>query len=213
MLAVGLSLFAQAARADWTTAQRLTWTSGDSENPVVAAGSSGLLHVIWYDRTTAGNNQLYYKKSTNGGTSWTPGQRLTWTSGLSEQPAVAVDSASDLHLVWNDNTPGNAEVYYKKSTDAGNTWTASQRLSWTWGNTEYPSIAVDSLDGLHVVWHDYTGGNAEIYYRKSTNGGTTWTTSRRLTWTSGNSLRPAIAVDSSSNLHSLQDETSNDEIY
>jgi len=47
-----------------------------------------------------------------------PDKRLTYTSGFSGSPAIAVQSANKLHVVWEDNTTGNFELYYKKSTDA-----------------------------------------------------------------------------------------------
>ena len=56
---------------------------------------------------------------------WTPAQRITWNSGASESPALAVDSLGNLHVVWNDDTPGNEEIYYKMSKDGGTSWTAA----------------------------------------------------------------------------------------
>jgi hypothetical protein len=45
---------------------------------------------------------------------WTASQRITWTSGSSEHPAIAVDSLGYPHVVWDDYTPWNSEIYYKK---------------------------------------------------------------------------------------------------
>lgn len=45
---------------------------------------------------------------------WTPVKRITWTSGSSYYPAIAIDSTDIIHVVWQDNTPGNYEVYYLK---------------------------------------------------------------------------------------------------
>jgi hypothetical protein len=28
-------------------------------------------------------------------------------------PAMAIDSSDTIHVVWNDDTPGNTEIYYK----------------------------------------------------------------------------------------------------
>ena len=67
---------------------------------------------------------------------WTPAKRLTWNSGDSRLPAIAVDSSGNLHVVWQDDTPGNSEIYYKKSTDGGATWTTSQRLTWNSGASQ-----------------------------------------------------------------------------
>jgi hypothetical protein len=99
---------------------------------------------------------------------WGASQRLTWTSGGSHWPATATDSNSTIHVVWEDNTPGNYETYGKKSTDGGTTWSVSQRLTWTSDYSSYPAIATDSNDRIHVFWEDSTPGNSEIYYKKGT---------------------------------------------
>jgi len=70
--ALGLFLFAQAARADWTPAKRLTWTSGTSSVPAVATDSNGAVHIVWEDHTP-GNSEIYYKRSPDGAQ---PGPRL-----------------------------------------------------------------------------------------------------------------------------------------
>jgi len=93
-------------------------------------------------------------------------KRLSWTSGVSFSPVIAVDSSDNLHLVWDDDTPGNFEIYYKKSTDGGATWTANKRLTWTSSYSWNPSVAVDSSGNVHVVWEDDTPGNWEIYYKR-----------------------------------------------
>jgi hypothetical protein len=110
--------------------------------------------------------EAFYKKSTDGGASWTTSRRLSWTSGASRSPVIAVDYSDNLHLVWSDDTPGNDEIYYKKSTDAGANWTSNRRLTWTSSYSWEPSLAVDSSGNVHVVWYDYTPGNWEIYYKK-----------------------------------------------
>ncbi len=212
--ALGLSLIVQAAQAQWTPAKRLTWTAGDSELPAIAIDSSDTLHVVWADYSP-GNDEIYYKRSTDGGTTWSAAKRLTWTSGKSYLPAIATDSSNTLHVVWQDDTPGTFAIYYKRSTDGGITWSPSQRLTWTSGTSGSPAICVDSSDNLHMVSYDTTPGNSEIYYGKSTDGGTTWPTGQRLTWNSGLSAGPAVGVDSSDNLHVVwQDNTpGNMEIY
>ena len=199
----------------WASSQRLTWTSGFSYfPPAIAVDSSGNLHVVWAD-DTPGNEEIYYTKSTNAGATWTASKRLTWTAERSNNSSIAVDPSGDLHLVWDENESGYDETYYKKGTDGGATWTTAKRLTWTPGNCCLGTIAVDPSGNLHVVNSNSTPGNHEVFYKKSTDGGTTWLTSRRLTWNSGRSFSADMTVDASGNLHVVwTDKTpGNYEIY
>jgi len=198
----------------WGATKRLTWTSGGSYDQAMAIDSNNNLYVVWED-STPGNYEIYYKMSTDGGSTWGATKRLTWTSGSSYEPAIAIDSNNNVHVVWHDLTPGNAEIYYKMSTDGGSTWGATKRLTWTSGDSAYPAIAIDSNNNVHVVWHDLTPGNAEIYYKMSTDGGSTWGATKRLSWNSGSSYGPAMAIDSNNSIYVVwHDKTpGNWEIY
>jgi hypothetical protein len=182
--------------ATWTT-KRLTYNSGWSYTPVVSVDSNDRLHVVWRDNTPT-IAEIYYKKSTDEGVTWFT-KRLTYTSNNSWEPAIAIDTNNHIHVVWYDSAPGNSEIHYTWSTDAGTTW-STKRLTWTSGSSASPVIAVDSNNHLHVFWHDYTPITAEIYYKKSTNGGTTWST-KRLTWSAIGSVSPSLTVDSTNHIH------------
>jgi len=211
---VGFFLCAQAAQADWTPARRLTWNPGGSWGPAIAVDSSGKLHVVWYDGTY-GNSEICYKMSTDGGNTWTASRRITWTSGISVYPDIAVDPSDNLHVTWQDSSPGNEEIYYKRSTDGGNTWTTTQRLTRTSGDSYYPKMIADPSGDLHIVWFDNTPGNYEVYYRKSTDGGAGWTKNQRITWNPGDSISRDIIVGLSGHLYVFWADFTpgNNEIY
>ena len=212
IIIVGLSLLLLPINvwAAWTT-YRLTWNSGDSRYAAVAIDANNHIHCVWND-STPGNDEIHYRKSTDGGTSWTT-RRLSWNSGSSEYPDIAVDSNYHIHVVWHDDTSGNSEIYYKKSTDGGISW-MTQALTMNTGHSMYPSIATDTNNHIHAVWMDSTPGNAEIYYKKSTNGGSTWI-SRRLTWNSTSSQMPAMVIGSNNHVHVVwyDDAPGNFEIF
>jgi hypothetical protein len=151
----------------WTTSKRLTWTANESQSPIITVDSSGTLHLVWYYYCTPENAEIYYRKSTNGGTSWSAPKRLTWMSGLSMNPAIVVDSADNPHVIWEDEMSGNLDIYYKKSTDGGATWTSAERLTWTSSWSADPAIAVGAFDSLHVVWYDLSPDGEDIYYRRT----------------------------------------------
>ncbi|NJD22613.1 MAG: T9SS type A sorting domain-containing protein [Melioribacter sp.] len=162
-------------------------------NPAIAV-SGNYIHVVWYDNRD-GNFEEYYKRSVDGGITWGPEIRLTNNIYKSLHPSIFV-SGLNVHIVWNDNRDGNYEVYYKNSLDGGDTWSADLRLSNTAGKSWTPAVAV-SGSVIHVVWHDSTAGNWEIFYKRSTDGGVNWGADTRLTNNSAISEYPTLAVSGS----------------
>ncbi|MDD5312833.1 MAG: exo-alpha-sialidase [Dehalococcoidia bacterium] len=183
--------------AAWGAEIRLTNAAGNSKEPSVAV-SGNIVHVVWFD-SRDGNDEIYYRRSLDGGATWGADTRLTDNSSVSDNPSIAV-SGSNIHIAWYDQRDGDAEIYYKRSLDGGATWGADTRLTDCLGNSYTPSIAV-SGNTVHVAWHDErTPGNEEIYYKRSTDGGTTWDPDTRLTNAAGTSALASIAV-SGNNVH------------
>jgi hypothetical protein len=175
----------------WRIDTRLTNNTAVSKFPSIAVNNSDV-HIVWHDDRD-GNYEIYYKHSTDGGLNWEADTRLTNNTYSSEYPSIAV-SGSVVNVVWEDNRDGNYEIYYKHSTDNGISWGADTRLT---NNTaypsEYPSIAV-SGSIVHIVWEDYSDGNWEIYYKRSSDGGINWGSDTRLTDNIAYSNFPRIAV-------------------
>jgi hypothetical protein len=184
-------------------------------SPALGIDSNGHIHVVWAD-STPGNTELYYKKSTSGGTTWSATKRLTWNSGISNtnKGCLGVDSNDHIHIVWSDKSPGNYQIYYKRSESGGDAWTSSKKLTWNSNDSSTPSIVFDSSNNIHVVFHDGPSENRDIYYKKSANNGSTWITNR-LSWSLGDSLSPDIALDFDDTIHVVwhDDSTGMDQIY
>jgi len=196
--------------ATWPPAQRLTNNTGDSCNPAIAVSGSSLF-VVW-ENETSGNNNIYFRKSTDAGATWQPAKRLTNDPGDSLSPALAV-SGANVYVVWKNMASGNGEVCFRKSTDTGATWQTVQRITNNAGNSNDPTIAIDGPI-VYLSWTDYTPGNGEIYLEKSRDGGSTWQAAKRLTYNSGESFVPRIAVSGASVYLVWEDKTpGNYEIY
>jgi hypothetical protein len=196
--------------ANWQTAQRLTYTSGSSEDPAIGVRNTAV-YLAWHD-DTPGNDEVYFRKSNDGGTTWQSVKRLTNNSSWSQAAAIAV-SVANVYMTWNDGTPGNNEIYFRKSTDGGANWQTAQRLTFTAGESNCPSVGVNGSI-VFITWYDDTPGNNEIYCLASGDGGSTWQPIQRLTFTSGWSSNPALAINSSMVCIVYDDMTpGNDEIY
>jgi len=215
VLIVNCILKIEDCQSQWQSDVRLTndpaisKTSFDNARCIASSGS--VVHVVWYDNRD-GNEEIYYKRSTNSGTNWGSDTRLTNNSSGSNNPSVSL-SGSVVHIVWYDNRDGNNEIYYKRSTDAGVSWGTDTRLTNNSSSSFDPSVAV-SGSVVHVVWHDYRTFNNEIYYKRSSDAGVSWSADSALTNNTANSNNSHIAVYGSMVHVAWTDvRDGNDEIY
>ena len=179
----------------WTANMRLTNSAGDSYLPAIAVNGSNI-YVVWFEHTP-GKNEIYIKRSFNGGDTWTPDKRIITNAGDAYPPAIAVNGPI-IYVIWSDRAspPDSPDLHFKQSRDGGATWERSKRITDNAGGSCAAAMAVDGST-LHVVWQDDTPGNNEIYFKRSVNGGVTWGRDKRLTNNSAHSYLPAIAVDGS----------------
>jgi BNR repeat-like domain len=116
-------------------------------------------------------------------------------------PQIATDSSGNINVVWQDDTPGNDDIFFSRSSDGGATFSTPQNLSNDPGASDTPQIVVDSSGNINVVWQDNTPGNSVIFYTRSSDGGATFSTPQNLSNDPGDSAGPQIVVDSSGNIN------------
>lgn len=196
--------------ATWPSAIRLTANAGNSENPAVAV-SGALVYVAWED-DTPGNREIYFRTSADSGATWQAGKRITYNPEYSASPAIAADGAT-VYLVWEEGPATNRDIYFRASVDGGSTWQAAKKIADTPGASLYPVMAVNNAY-IYLAWCDSTPGNEEICFRRSANRGSTWQSAQRLTFTSGSSSAPAMAVKNANVYLAWHDDTpGNEEVY
>lgn len=126
-------------------------------------------------------------------------------TGYTGQRKIVRLSNGSLCLVYFSVT----QIYAKFSHDNGTTWSAPQQVSVGIDSTYYkynPSVAVDSQDNIHVVWHGYSSSSpdyTQIWYNKF--NGTAWGTPTLLSvgseFTDHTQEFATIAVDQNDHLH------------
>ena len=187
---------------------------GESMLPSVAVSGNNV-HVVWMDDSDSGINDIFYRRSTDGGASFVePAKNISDNVGDSDSPAIAV-SASTVHVVWQDNTPGNSDIFYRRSTNNGAAFHPIKNLSSNTGDSQVPAIAAIG-NSVHVVWPDNTSGNFDILYRRSIDDGTSFpNVIKNLSSNSGDSFSPALDA-LGNNVHVVWDDNTpgnNDILY
>ncbi|MFT3894610.1 MAG: sialidase family protein [Anaerolineales bacterium] len=161
--------------------------------------SNGNVYFAWAGYEGSGgaknNVNLYVSSSTDGGTTWTttlldvsksPPDCSAYSCGwafLGAQMVMASDSSGNLYTLWNAGSAakGPERIYFSKSTDGGTTWSARVDVSTAPAGTHhaFPAIAATGNGEVRISWMDARAANGgmdhwNVYYRASTNGGSTW---------------------------------------
>jgi len=176
----------------WGADTRLTNDPAVSAKPSITVSGS-LVHVAWYDNRDS-DQEIYYKRSIDGGNSWGPDTRISYHVGYSWHPTIAI-SSEGLLLAWYEYTSPLYDIFYKRSTDNGSNWGLESQLT-NHGKAAWESIFANG-PVIHVAWYDQRDGNREIYYKRSTDGGITWGADTRLTNDPATSWLPCISVSDS----------------
>ena len=82
----------------------------DSSNVETAFNDSNL-YVVWQEGVS-GNQEIFIRNSSNGGVTFGQTINISNNRGTSECPSISM-SNNKLHIVWEDDTLGNHEIYYK----------------------------------------------------------------------------------------------------
>ncbi|MGC8797412.1 MAG: T9SS type A sorting domain-containing protein [candidate division WOR-3 bacterium] len=183
-----------------------TMPNGVTEVASVTVDRWDSVYVVWRTQVS-GNYQVFYRWR-NGSGLW---RNIEQVSNVNPNVsmyacAIAVDSSgSQVHVVWNGDTPGNSNdrIFYRSRTSAG--WDSTEIVS-TYGNgSQYDPVVVVGSDGaVHVVWRGYTEISTvrqEVLYRAKRNG--VWGEVMQLTNRSSGSsvLTPALAGGGFDDIH------------
>ncbi len=181
----------------------------------IVADGRGNIHVVW--SSSIPRWRVYYRR--HEGSSWLPETLLVTGVDVhrSQFSSLAVDTSDNLHLVFEDNrTIGSwvcDRMFYKKWDRAA--WSRDTNLTDT-SPYQYPSLAVDSTNKLHVVYSQVTYP-ARLYYKRF--NGLFWERETLLARLKGGDAkswaRPVIVPDLKGNLHLVwaDDTTGNYELY
>lgn len=150
------------------------------------------VYAVWYNLFQARFSEIYYRRSTDGGANFAWTENLSNTAGYSNTPVIAA-SGNNVHVVWTDNTPGDWDIFYRGSTNGGDSFGSTTNLSNNSGRSLFPTVAA-SEDNVYVVWTDNTPGNSDIFYRRSTNSGASFGSTVNISNSAPNSGSPAVAA-------------------
>jgi len=182
------------ANVNWVPAITLSTGIAQSQLPDIAVDPGGNVHVVWGEKVTDGDDDLYYVRYTRydeSAGSWSAPVRIDplpvqVNTDLPTHIAPRLawweeDSQVTVCVAWygfrGDDTDSEAEdILLRCSQDGGNDWTGTTRNvsrsrdvpETGWGISFLPSATFDQNGWLHLVWQERAGSaivsDYEIYH-------------------------------------------------
>ncbi len=170
----------------------LSNNAADSAGPQIATSGNNV-YVTWQDRTT-GDRDIYFRASTDNGTSFGSLIPISNNPGFSVLAQIAT-SGNNVYVTWQDDTdtPGSFDIFFAASNNNGTSFGTPINLSNNAGESQGQRIAT-SGNNVYVTWQDDTLGNNDIYFRASNNNGMSFDTLIPITNNAANSEFPEIAT-------------------
>lgn len=131
------------------------------------------VHVVYYGRRVSAWG-IFYKRSLDGGNTWQPETPLENGAAQVRFPSVAATGA-EVHIVWEDKRGKVLNVYYRRSTDQGQSWRPETQLTNDTTDSVCPVVTVSGTT-VHTAWQEFRRGwdLPGIFYRRSPDEGKTW---------------------------------------
>lgn len=160
----------------WSPETQLTTHPGQDLTPCIMQAGNGTIWVVWVS-TRMGNDELFYKTSSNYGSEWSLDTRLTDDPSYDSTPSIMQASNGTIWVAWASYRTGNDELYYK--TFNGSSWSSDIQFTEEPSRDIDPSIMQATSGLIWVVWCSYRTGNSDLFCK--TFDGSTWSTETQLT--------------------------------
>ncbi len=137
----------------------------------MTVGSDDTVYVLWnstVDQSDYAPERIYFAKSTDHGTSYSPRQDVSLAAQGVEHafPAITTGASSgDVRIAWMDMRTGLWNLFYRTSSDGGSTWSGETQVSsYVPGYSyltptgfglpygDYFEMSVDNRGGTQIAW-------------------------------------------------------------
>ena len=108
----------------------LTQNDDDSVYPQISSSSDNI-YIVWQESVGSygtTNYDIFFKKSNDNGNNFGSSINLSNNEGFSEHPQIA-SVGINIYVVWVDETSGEREVMFSKSSDSGKTFSENIVIS------------------------------------------------------------------------------------
>jgi hypothetical protein len=192
----------------WSKALDISNTPGVCSDPAITVGADDSIHVVWVDTSKENRPDIFYSRSTDGGTTFSKYEDISPTPGISRQPTIAAAPDGNIHCAWADTSSGeeHPDIYYVRKSNGA--WTTPIDVSNSKKVSAHPSLACNGKNKVFLAWNDNSikENGADIWL--STAGkNATFEKPYNISDTPGVSSQPFVTTDNGARLAVVWSDT------
>jgi hypothetical protein len=149
------------------------------------------IYVVWAEGPY-NKKQILFKRSVDGGATFGNTTVITnATAGDSFNPQVSASNNNNVYLLW-EYDMGNAskQLFFKRSVDGGATFGNTINIGGSSEKEPTNALLNSSGNNVYVTWVDNSTGHSQVFFRHSTDAGTTFCSILSLSNARGQSQYP-----------------------
>jgi hypothetical protein len=142
-------------------------TNASSLSPQLAV-SDNHVYVVWTEVISQGNSDIYFRESSDNGTTLDGGKNISEDFSRSSDPEIEVLGNDKLYVTWTNVSNDRSKISFEASGDGGehfdNTLSLSASLP---SHFSHSSHIITSLNNIYAVWVEdgpHTEGN--LYFKR-----------------------------------------------
>jgi hypothetical protein len=164
-----------------TETNNLTQNEDDSVYPQVSSSSENI-YIVWQESVGnygTRNYDIFFKKSNDSGETFGSSINLSNNTGFSEHPQIA-SAGNIIYIVWVDDSSGEREIMFCKSSDSGKTFSNSAIVSQNSIGPYHVELAAEG-QSVYIVWNSFDKEMRNtILLSKSDDAGKTFSELRKI---------------------------------
>jgi len=133
----------------------LTQNEDDSVYPQISSSSDNI-YIVWQESVGSygtSNYDIFFKKSNDSGDTFGSPINLSNNTGFSEHPQIA-SVGNIIYIVWVDDSSGEREIMFCKSSDSGKTFSNSTIVSQNSMGPYHVELAAEG-QSVYIVWNSF----------------------------------------------------------
>lgn len=142
-------------KSNLSETNNLTQNDDDSVYPQISSSSDNI-YIVWQESVGSygtTNYDIFFKKSNDNGDNFGSPINLSDNAGFSEHPQIA-SVGNLIYVVWVDDSSGEREIMFSKSSDSGKTFSNSIVISRNSMSPYHVELAAEGQN-VYVVWNSF----------------------------------------------------------